>query len=173
MRRLSRRAALNAGTASLLVPGAAVAGADEDRDGQLVLKLVEQAHVSAETYAHYLRQPVLKGNLKALTAQIHEQEAEHVKALGDLVTKLTGTAPKLEPVAFTAIAVSDPRTLVRQAAQREGRLVGTADRTIAALSKASLASLVGSVMANDAQHAALLRLELGKDPLPSAFVPAP
>lgn len=173
MRRLSRRAALSAGAASVLVPEAALAAAGDDRDGELVLKLTQQAHVSAETYAHYLRQPVLKGSLKALTAQIHEQEAEHVKALSDLVTKLTGSAPKLQPVAFTAIAVSDPRTLVRQAAERESRLVGTSGRTIAALSKPSLASVVASVMANDAQHLALLRLELDKDPLPSAFAPPP
>ncbi|MFL5826764.1 MAG: ferritin-like domain-containing protein [Thermoleophilaceae bacterium] len=166
MRRLSRRSALGTATAAALAPSVALAKSQSDaRDHQLLEELVRLETESARIYAIGAREKTLSARLRELLGEMAKQEQAHVDALNAALKRNPSKAGSRMKAPEGRAAV------LRRASAQEQRLLSAAESATRQLSKASLAALVASTMANDAQHLALLRLELGKDPLPSAFVP--
>jgi hypothetical protein len=166
MRRLSRRAALGTAAAAALAPSAALAKSERDaRDAQILGGLTRLEEESHGIYSTSARDKTLGTRLRALLAEMAKQEQAHVDALNAALKRNPSAA------GWTMKVVEGRAAVLRRASAQEQRLLAAAESATSELSKAGLVSLVASIMANDAQHLALLRLELGKDPLPSAFVP--
>lgn len=111
--------------------------------------------------------PTLPPAVMALATQARQDHAAHLDRLTAALAELGGTAPA--PSASAATTPSPGGAAVGALAKAEEALV-TADYQLAAgLASADLCQLVSSIMASEAQHAAVLDLAAGQAPVPSPF----
>jgi rubrerythrin len=166
--RATRRQALMAAGASLLLPTTALADAEHDQAKatlSAVLKLEQTALVAYEAIAN-------SGVLKDVLRQFLDQERQHADQLVSALQNLGAKAPI--PPRRSGIPGLDAAVRSRDAALRFA--IGLESRTVAAY-QAAIEDTVDSnvvhtnagAMGTDAQQLVILRELAGMDPVPRAF----
>jgi hypothetical protein len=126
---------------------------------------IEQHTIAAYTAGiPLLRRPAAKA-----AKQFLGQELAHAQSLTDLIKQAGGKAAKPSASYELGNPATEPQVLALLEAL-EGRQLAAYVQMIPQLSPGHLRSAVAAIFANDAQHLAVLRTELGHDPIPTAFV---
>jgi len=113
--------------------------------------------------------PLLDRPAAKAAQQFLSQELAHSGALRDLIRKAGGTPEKPR----TSYDLGHPTTNAQVLAllrDLENAQLSAYVQMIPLLTPGRLRSAVAAISANDAQHLAVLRQELGQNPVPSAFV---
>jgi rubrerythrin len=113
--------------------------------------------------------PLLGGRPKEAAKRFLNQELSHSGELAGLVKQAGGKPHKPKPM-YNLGQPRDDRgvlSLLHEIEQRELRLYLQA---VTQVSPGSVRAAVAAMLANDAQHLAILRSSLKLDPIPSAFV---
>ena len=166
---LTRRA-LAAALAAGAVP---LAAADEARarpmgDREVVLGLLALEQRSVLVYDQLVRSGKLSGSAAAAAELFRGQERRHVDALTQALKGMGATSLPKAP--SPQDARGDVGELIRLAAEHEMESIRAYYEAHAKLRSPALLATAASVMANEAQHLAVLRQLLGRDPSPVAFV---
>jgi rubrerythrin len=122
--------------------------------------------VEAAFYKAALARAGLSGDVQKLATEFGAQEAEHVKALGQLITQLGGkpaAAPK------TKFGLTDQASFLKLAVQLEDTGVGAYNGAAPKVKTPDLLATLGSIVQTEARHSAALRMAAGMDPSPAAF----
>ena len=98
-----------------------------------------------------------------------EQEQEHADALAAAIKDADGTPNRPKRSYEFARLPSRPAAL-RFATDLENRAIAAYIDALPKLGRGDLRATVASILANEAQHLAVLRDVLGEDPAPDAFV---
>ena len=126
---------------------------------------IEQHTIAAYTAGiPLLRRPATKA-----AKQFLGQELAHAQSLTELIKQAGGKAAKPSASYELGHPATEPQVLALLEAL-EGRQLAAYVQMIPQLSPGHLRSAVAAIFANDAQHLAVLRTELGQDPVPTAFV---
>jgi hypothetical protein len=166
--RATRRQALLAAGATLVVPAVARADAEDDRAKAslvAVLRLEQTALVAYEAIANSgVLQDVLRGFL--------EQERQHAQQLREALDSM-GAKPPIPP-RRADIPGLDAATGSRPAAARfaialERRTVAAYQDALRDLLDANVMRVSAGAMGTDAQQLVVLRQIVGEDPLPHAL----
>jgi len=113
--------------------------------------------------------PLLRKPATKAAQQFLAQELAHAQALSDLVRKAGGKPDKPR----ASYDLGNPSTDVEVLAllrDLEGRQLAAYLQVLPSLSPGKLRSAVAAIFANDAQHLAVLRAQLGQTAVPAAFV---
>jgi hypothetical protein len=138
------------------------------RDVALLTPALELERRTIEAYVACI--PLLSmANAKAATLWMSE-EIQHTGALIGLIFQAgTKAQPRANSYDIGPLPSSQEQALARLAALEQLQ-ISYYLRIIAQLQLATARATVSSILANDAQHIALLRLVQGKPAVPSAFV---
>jgi rubrerythrin len=117
-------------------------------------------------YKAALARAGLSGDAKALATEFGAHEAEHAKALGQLVTQLGG---KPEPAPKAKFGLTDQASFLKLAVQLEDTGVGAYNGAAPAVKTPDLLATFGSIVQTEARHSAAVRVAAGMDPSPQAF----
>jgi rubrerythrin len=141
--------------------------AAKQADRVLLNQALDLEHEAIAAYTAGI--PLLDGRPKKAAQLFLEQELSHAGEMYGLV-KQAGGRPNKPKAAYDLghpSTAADVLRLLHDLEQREVRLyLGVITR----LSPGSVRAAVAAVLANDAQHVAVLRSTLGMVPLPSPFV---
>lgn len=166
---LTRRE-LAAGLAASALPFAypAEAGARPMGDREVLVGLLALEQNSVLVYEQLVRSGELSGSAAAAARLFGGQERRHVDALTKALRTMGATSVPRPP------GPQDPRggsrELIRLAAEHEMECIRAYYEAHAKLRSPALLATAAGVMANEAQHLAVLRQLLGRDPSPVAFV---
>jgi rubrerythrin len=166
--RTTRRQALLAGSAALVLPASARADAEEDRaEASLaaVLKLEQTALVAYEAIAN-------NGVLKEVLRGFLEQESQHAAQLQDALDGMGAKAPippRRADIPGLAQAVRSRGAAARFAIALEERTIAAYQRALTALTDSNVMRTSAGAMGTDAQQLVVLRELLGADPIPRAL----
>jgi rubrerythrin len=122
--------------------------------------------VETAFYKAALARAGLTGDVQTLATEFAGQEAEHAKALGQLITQLGG---KPAPAPKTKFGLTDQASFLKLAVQLEDTGVGAYDGAAPAVKTPDLVATIGSIVQTEARHSAALRMAAGMDPSPAAF----
>jgi hypothetical protein len=157
--------------------GTATAATEKAADAAVMNEVLARQSAAVQAFEKVI--PGLRGRDRALAAKFRAQEQEHVDAV---VKALRGLGAAAEPPPET-IDASAPRSRAERLEFLYTMESATIDFELGAISKLSAPwppALLGSIVADQAQHLTLLRRSLGAKPLetvPSAFengtAPAP
>jgi rubrerythrin len=117
-------------------------------------------------YKAALARAGLTGDVQTLATEFGGHEAEHAKALSQLVTQLGG---KPEPAPKATFGLTDQASFLKLAVQLEDTGVGAYDGAAPAVSSPDILSALGEIVQTEARHSAALRMMAGQDPAPDAF----
>jgi hypothetical protein len=165
---LTRRQALGAGAAALLLPATALADAEEDRaEASLaaVLHLEQTALVAYEAIANSgVLAPILRGFL--------DQESQHAEQLGAALEAM-GAKPPIPPrrtdIPHLRAALRSRRAAARFAIALESRTLAAYQRAIGDLRDTNVMRTAAGAMGTDAQQLVVLREIAGVPTVPRAF----
>jgi rubrerythrin len=122
--------------------------------------------VEAAFYTAALARAGLGGDVKTLATEFGAHEAEHAKALGQLITQLGGK-PAAPPK--TKFGLTDQASFLKLAVQLEDTGVGAYNGAAPAVKTPDLLAALGSIVQTEARHSGALRMVAGMDPAPQAF----
>jgi rubrerythrin len=166
--RATRRQALAAAGASLLLPATALADAQHDQAKATLsatLKLEQTALVAYEAIAN-------SGALKDVLRQFLDQERQHAAQLVAALQNL-GAKPPIPPrragIAGLDAAVKSRDAALRFAIALESRSIAAYQAAIAATVDSNVVHTNAGAMGTDAQQLVILRELAGIDPVPRAF----
>ena len=166
---LTRRDLAAALAASALASaGAAEARARPMGDREVLLGLLALEQRSVVVYEQIARSGKLSGSAAAAAALFGDQERRHVDALTQALRGMGATSLPKPP--SPQDARGDAGELIRLAAGHEMKCIRAYYEAHAKLRSPALLATAAGVMANEAQHLAVLRQLLGRDPSPVAFV---
>ena len=111
----------------------------------------------------------LSGDVRTMAKLFGEQEAEHVAALRQTITKLGGK-PATKPT-FT-FGVGDQKSFLKLAKTLEDTGVSAYNGAAPAIKSKDVLAAAGSIVQVEARHAAVIRQLTGAQPAPHAFDPA-
>lgn len=136
-------------------------------DVSILNHLLDLEHMTIAAYTAGL--PLLGGTAHMAGQRFLVQEFAHAGELGGLVRQAGGKAVK--PRTSYALGHPDSAEDVLWLLHRlEQTQVGAYVQAIPRLSTPGTRAAVAAILGNDAQHVSVLRLGLGRDPVPSAFV---
>jgi hypothetical protein len=136
-------------------------------DVPILNRLLDLEHMTIAAYTAGL--PLLGGTAHMAGQRFLIQEFAHAGELGGLVRQAGGKAVK--PRASYALGHPDSAADVLWLLHKlEETQVGAYVEAIPRLSTPATRAAVAAILGNDAQHVSTLRLALGRDPVPSAFV---
>lgn len=98
-----------------------------------------------------------------------QQELDHAAQVWGLM-KQAGAKPPVQPSGYDYGQPRSTPEALRLLDSIENQQVTYYLEVIPKLTPGPVRALVASILANDAQHVSLLRVVLGRDPIPSAFV---
>jgi rubrerythrin len=157
-------AAYGAGAVAPFVSSALGATATAD------LKILEFAlaleQLEAAFYTTALARAGLTGDAQKLATEFGAHEAEHVKALGQLITQLGG---KPAAPAATKFGLTDQASFLKLAVTLEDTGVGAYNGAAPLLKTPDLVAALGSIVNVEARHSGALRMLAGQDPAPQPF----
>jgi hypothetical protein len=113
--------------------------------------------------------PLLKGRQQAAAKRFLDQELSHAGELAGLIKQAGGKFSKPGP-SYELGHPRDPSDVMRLLARLEQAQLSWYLTTIASLTPGSVRAAVASVLANDAQHLAVLRSMSGMSALDGPFV---
>jgi rubrerythrin len=122
--------------------------------------------LEAAFYTAALARAGLGGRLKTLATEFGAHEAEHAKALGDLITQLGG---KPAPPPKTKFGLTNQASFLRLAVVLEDTGVGAYNGAAPAVRTPDLLATLGEIAQTEARHSGALRMAAGLDPAPQAF----
>jgi rubrerythrin len=122
--------------------------------------------LEAAFYTAALARAGLGGRLKTLATEFGAHEAEHAKALGDLITQLGG---KPAPPPKTKFGLTNQAGFLRLAVVLEDTGVGAYNGAAPAVRTPDLLATLGEIAQTEARHSGALRMAAGLDPAPQAF----
>jgi hypothetical protein len=178
------RRALFAGGGSAAVAAFGLVAACSDSSKPLRLKVrsgvtVQRADVAAlnglldleqHTIAAYAAGiPLLRRSAAKAGQQFLAHELAHAQALSDLVKRAGGKPGKPRPSYNLGSPTTEAQVLTLLRGLEDEQLTAYT-RMMPLLSPGRLRSAVVAIFANDAQHVAVLREQLGESPIPAAFV---
>jgi hypothetical protein len=149
--------------------GSAAANSDKAADAELLNGVLSRQLAAVDAYERSI--PALRGPARDLARRFRAQEQEHSVAI---VKALRGLAAKSEPQP-EVIEADDLRTPADHLAflyEVEGATIDLELSVISKLSETWPRSLLGAIVANQAQHRLALRRQLGAigpDAIPGAF----
>jgi rubrerythrin len=156
--------------ASALSPVAAravLAGADTDLE--LVEAVIGLEQRAAVAYATIANGGLLDEEVRRAADAFAEQERDHVEALTAAVEDLGGRAPD-DPVEVEGLgALASQREALELAIDLEDQLIRAYVDAAGRLASTALRRTAVQILGNEAQHLAVLRQQLGQDPVPDAF----
>jgi hypothetical protein len=182
--RASRRALLRGAGATLAVSAFGVlAGCGTSSAGRKSVKQVplvtrqadvqlfnRSLHLERRAIAAYIAGiPLLNASQAKVATQFLNQELAHAGELLGLIAAAGGKAIRRAP----SYDLGHPRTaqeVLTLLDGLEGNQIAAYLDAIPRLSPGPVRAAVASILANDAQHVSILRLELGSSPAPAAFV---
>ncbi|MDQ3586923.1 MAG: ferritin-like domain-containing protein [Actinomycetota bacterium] len=148
--------------------GPAEARARPTGDRDVVLGLLALERRSVLVYEQLVRSGKLSGSAAAAAKLFLRQERRHVDALTQALRSTEATSLGVPP------RPQEPRgdsgELIRLAVEHEEECIRAYYEAHAKLRSRTLLGTAAGVMANEAQHLAVLRQLLGRDPSPVAFV---
>lgn len=147
---------------------APVAGAEETADGLLLNKVLARQEAAIDAFAAVI--PKLPPRLARMASYFRAQEQEHVDAVLKAMRGL-GVAAEPEPEPIEVGELGGDAERLAFLYEVEGATIDEELSAIAGLEADWPRSLLGSTVADQAQHLTLLRQELGAGPL--ASVPGP
>jgi len=147
----------------------ATAAADTRGDAEALNRVLSRQMAVVGAYDEAIE--ALRGRRRAIARQFRAQEQEHIDAVTRAMQNLE---VEVEPEVEAAAPPTQPGEAARLAylAELEGRTIEIELGAIAALTDSRPRAILGSIVANQAQHLVLLRRALGAPPLstvPSAF----
>jgi hypothetical protein len=166
--RTTRRRALGAATAALVLPAVARADAEEDRAKAslvAVLALEQTALVAYEAIAN-------SGLLVATLRGFLEQEHQHAAQLQTALQNMDGKAPippQRAQIAGLRAATRSRAAAARFAVVLEERTIGAYQRAILDLGDPNVIRTSAGAMGADAQQLVVLRELAREPPVPRAF----
>ena len=110
----------------------------------------------------------LSGDLQSLAQEIQANEAEHVEELTKLVQDLGGQ-PADAPEFDFGDAFQDSGSFLELAQTFEDTGVSAYNGAAPAIQEESVLTAAASIVQVEARHAALIRLQRGEEPAPTAF----
>jgi rubrerythrin len=108
----------------------------------------------------------LTGKVKALATEFGAHEAEHAKALSDMITQL---GDKPAPAPKTKFPLTDQASFVKLAVQLEETGISAYNGAAPLIQSPDLIAAAGGIVQVEARHAGALRMLSGQDPAPLAF----
>jgi hypothetical protein len=168
-------AAAVAGAAGLI----AACGSSSHSSSQTTVAAPGNAAVDALNHAldlkHYMiaaytaATPYLGGRAHAVGKKFLAEELSHASALISMIQKAGGTPNPPQ----SSYALGHPRSrkaILRLLDGAEDRMITTFIDTIPVVTLPSARTTLASIVANDAQHISVLRLNLREEPIPAPFV---
>jgi rubrerythrin len=124
-------------------------------------------YLEADFYRTGLRH--LSGDVHTMAKLFGDQEAEHVTALHQTITKLGGK-PAAKPT--FRFGVTDQKSFLKLAKTLEDTGVSAYNGAAPAIKSKEILAAAGSIVQVEARHAAVIRQLAGAQPAPNAFEPA-
>jgi bacterioferritin (cytochrome b1) len=173
---LSRRRFLRASGAGLAGGSAAAllaacgGGSKQPRPGRSDIEVLNRLlDVKNTAIAVYVAgAPLLKGELLRLARQFIAHEKEHADVLAHAVLHAGGT-PHKPRSSYGFPAVRTQTDVLTLADGIERKAIAACIDALATLSTGELRARVASIVASDAEHLAVVRQALGRNPAPRAF----
>ena len=113
--------------------------------------------------------PLLHSFDARMAKRFLQQELDHAAQVWGLM-KRAGAKPPVQPSGYDYGQPRDATEALTLLDSIENQQVGYYLDAIPKLSPGPVRALVGSILANDAQHVSVLHVLLGQDPVPSPFV---
>lgn len=128
-------------------------------------QLLEVEYYAIAAYTAGL--PFLSRAERKAAKQFLGQDVTHASTLQGLIKQAGGKAVMPQP--SYDLGAPRPADILTLLHTLEGRQIDAYLQRIPALTPGKLRSTAAAIMANDAQHLAVLRQALGREPIPSAF----
>lgn len=135
-------------------------------DRRVVEGLLRLERDAVALYQGLTRQ--LTGRPAAAARHFLDQERRHADSLEQALASMKAPVPGAAP--NRPALRGGQRALIRTAIEHELTCIRTYDQALASLKAPALLATASGVMANEAQHLAVLRQLLDEDPAPVAFV---
>jgi rubrerythrin len=161
-----------AGAAPVL---AASCGGDDERrrdptvppDVEVLNEAINLEYMSMATYRAGL--PHLRGSIAGMARRFHEQEREHAQRLSEAVRQLGGR-PRGPGRDYELPTFTGQASVLRFTEQLERIAIEAYLDSLGKLSDPELRGLAAAIVANEAEHGAVLRGALRQDQIPQALV---
>jgi rubrerythrin len=160
---LAAGAAYGVGAVGPFVSGALGAATDDQKVLEFALTLEQ---IEAAFYKAALARAGLGGDAQTLATAFGSHEAEHVKALSDLLTQI-GAKPAAAP--RTKFGLTDEASFLKLAVTLEDTGVAAYNGAAPLLKTPDILAALGTIVNVEARHSAALRMLAGQDPAPQAF----
>ena len=121
-----------------------------------------------QIYEEITRSGRLRGRAAEAATLFLAHERRHVDALEQALVAMKAPVPR--PAPGRADLGGTPRSMIRTALDHELQCIRAYQSAQADLKAPALLGTAGGVIANEAQHLAVLRQLLGQQPVPVAFV---
>ncbi len=138
------------------------------RDRDVVERLLRIEQRSVQIYEGITRSGGLRGRAAEAADVFLAHERRHVDALEQALAAMKAPVPR--PPSETADVGGTPRQMIRTALGHEVMCIRAYQSAQVNLKAPALLGTAAGVMANEAQHLAVLRQLLGEQPVPVAFV---
>jgi bacterioferritin (cytochrome b1) len=113
--------------------------------------------------------PYLGGRAHAAGKKFLAEELSHASALISLIQKAGGT-PNPPQASYPLGHPHSRKAILRLLENAENKMIATFIDTIPAVTAPPTRTTLASIVANDAQHVSVLRLNLHEPPIPAPFV---
>ena len=160
---LAAGAAYGVGAVAPFVSGAFAAAAD---DSEVVAFALTLEQVEAAFYKAAVARAGLSGDARTLATTFGAHEAEHVKALSELLSQL-GVKPAAAPQ--TKFGLTDQASFLKLAVMLEDTGVAAYNGAAPLVKTPDIVAALGTIVNVEARHSAALRMAAGQDPAPQAF----
>jgi rubrerythrin len=137
-------------------------------DAQLLNEAYRLEQTAIASYEGGAR--LLTGGAAALVTRFLDHERRHAERLEQVIRASGGEPVRVEEPLAESPNLRTPRDFLEFAVEAEGEAIFTYTELLPRLSQPRLRSEIASILTNEAQHAAALRLELGQTPVPDAIV---
>lgn len=141
-------------------------GATATGDVQVLSFALALEQLETAFYKAALARVALSDPIKKLATAFGAQEAEHAKALSDLITQL-GAKPAPAPTA--KFGLTDQASFLKLAVTLEDTGIGAYNGAAPSIKTPDILTALGSIVQTEARHSAALRTVAGQDPAPQAF----
>jgi len=111
----------------------------------------------------------LTGDRLAMVKDFLEQEQEHADGLAAAIKDADGT-PNRAKEAYDFPVLRSPSDVLRFAVDVENTAIAAYIDALPKLTQGDLRSTAASIITNEAEHLSILLEELGREPVPAAFV---
>ena len=116
--------------------------------------------------------PLLSATTATSGSAFRQHHVDHRDRLAQIISRLGGTPTPAKDTYDIGPAPADEAGALSLLTSLEEQAAKTHLSTLSRLGDAGLLQALGSIMADEAQHAAVLRTVLQQDPAPSAFMTA-